>query len=359
MEREIPVIIPAYEPDERMIFLIKDLRKQYKGSIVVVNDGSSNDYDHLYEEASGYGCDIMKHYCNLGKGRALKDAFNYCLNKFPDMIGCVTADSDGQHHPDDIFRCMDALRNNPDKLILGCRNFEGDNIPAKSRLGNKLTMKVCKLLCGLEISDTQTGLRGIPKSFMADMLGVQGERFEYETRMLIESKNRYPVYEMRIETIYDSKENHQTHFKPIRDSVRIYKIFGGVFLSFLFSSLSSSVIDVLLFYLFTKILKQSVVYYLLVATIFARILSASYNYAVNYKLVFQSNEKHTKSMSRYIMLAIVQMCCSGFFVMFGCRMFWALPEVTVKIVVDTILFFLSFMIQREVVFKRKSHYELH
>lgn len=354
MERGIPLIIPAYEPDEKMILLIKALRTQYKGSIIIVNDGSSSDYDDLYEEAFQYGCDIIKHYRNLGKGRALKDAFNYCLIKFPDMIGCVTADSDGQHHPDDIFRCMDSLRNNPDKLVLGCRNFEGDDIPIKSRFGNRITMKICKLFCGLEISDTQTGLRGIPKPFMAEILGVQGERFEYETRMLVESRNRYPIYEVKIETIYDSKENHQTHFHPIKDSVRIYKIFGEIFLIFLFSSLSSSIIDVFLFYLFTKILKQSTVYYLPIATVYARIISALYNYVVNYKFVFQSDEKHTKSMSRYIVLAIIQMCCSALLVTFGCRIFWVLPEVIIKIVVDTILFFLSYLVQREIVFKKKN-----
>lgn len=354
MKREIPLIIPAYEPDERMILLLKTLRTQYKGIIVIVNDGSSKDYDYLYEEASRYGCDIIKHYKNWGKGRALKNAFNYCLNKFPNMIGCVTADSDGQHCPDDIFRCMDSLRNNPNKLVLGCRNFDEDNIPAKSRFGNKLTMKICKFLCGLEISDTQTGLRGIPKSFMADMLNIPGERFEYETRMLIESKNHYPIYEIEIETVYDSKENHQTHFKPIKDSIRIYKIFGGVLLKFLFSSLSSSVIDLLLFYLFIQILEGKVVYYLTIATICARVISASYNYTINYKLVFQSNERHTKSVNKYIILAIIQMCCSAFLVTFGCTILEMLPEVIVKIVVDIVLFFLSYMIQREHVFKQSK-----
>lgn len=354
MEKEIPLIIPAYEPDERMLSLIKDLRVQYKGSIIIVNDGSSSDYDYLYEKASNYGCDIIKHYINMGKGRALKDAFNYCLNKYPDMIGCVTADSDGQHRPYDIFQCMESLKSNPNSLILGCRSFDGDGIPAKSRFGNKLTKKVCMLLCGLEISDTQTGLRGIPKSFMTDMLNVQGERFEYETRMLIESKNHYPIHEVKIETVYDSKENHQTHFRPIRDSIEIYKIFGGVFLNFMISSLSSCMIDLLLFYLFTKMLKERFICYLTISTVLARIISASYNYVINYKLVFQSDERHSKSVSKYIMLAVGQMCCSAFLVTFGCGIFEILPEVIIKIAVDTMLFFISYTLQREVIFKHNN-----
>lgn len=90
------------------------------------------------------------------------------------------------------------------------------------------------------------------------------------------------------------------------------------------------------------------------ATVYARIISALYNYVVNYKFVFQSDEKHTKSMSRYIVLAIIQMCCSALLVTFGCRIFWVLPEVIIKIVVDTILFFLSYLVQREIVFKKKN-----
>ena len=350
----IPLIIPAYEPDERMVQLLKSLRDSFSGEIIIVNDGSGREYDHLYETAELYGCDVLRHYRNMGKGRALKDAFNYCLNKFPDMIGCVTADSDGQHKPKDIFRCMETLLSNPDKLILGCRNFDGEDIPAKSRFGNKLTMKVCKLLCGLEISDTQTGLRGIPREFMADMLNVQGERFEYETRMLLESKEHFPIQEIEIETVYDSKENHQTHFDPIKDSIRIYKIFGGAFVKFLFSSLSSSVIDLMLFYLFTKVLRMETVYYFSIATILARILSATYNYLMNYKVVFQSNENHSKSVSKYILLAFVQMCCSALFVNIGCRVFSTLSEVVVKVVIDMVLFFISYTIQREVIFHRKE-----
>ena len=126
-------------------------------------------------------------------------------------------------------------------------------IPFKSKYGNKITTFVVKLFCGMKISDTQTGLRAIPASFMSQILTTPGERFEYEMNMLIDSKYACPIIELPIQTIYESKDNHKTHFDPIRDSYRIYKIFGKMFLHYTISSLSSCVVDLLLFSMFFSI----------------------------------------------------------------------------------------------------------
>lgn len=180
---------------------------------------------------------------NLGKGRALKTAFNHCLlasggiSGGADSVcrgipGCVTADSDGQHTPADILACMRSLWDNPESLILGCRDFDGPAVPARSSFGNKCTRQVFRYLLGLSVSDTQTGLRAIPAFFMEKLLEVKGERFEYETNMLIEAKNlNIRILEVPVKTIY-IEENKTSHFNPIKDSLRIYLVFG----KFLFSS---------------------------------------------------------------------------------------------------------------------------
>lgn len=351
LEDKIALVIPAYEPDERLDNLLEQLRKDYTGPIVLVNDGSAKEYDGFYEAGEKQGCVLLKHYRNMGKGRALKTAFNYCLNTYPNLIGCVTADSDGQHKPEDIYRCMKALSEKPNALFLGCRNFDVEDVPFKSKFGNKLTHKVCKWLCGVDVSDTQTGLRGIPKELMAKLLNTPGERFEFETRMLLETRDYCDIEEIEIETVYDSKENHQTHFDPFKDSLRIYKIFGEVFIKFLFSSLSSSVIDLVLFVLLCPILKPlSAVYYVTAATVIARVISATYNYLINYKFVFTSKANHGHSASRYFLLALVQMLASALLVTVGVFLLPILPEGVIKVIVDTILFFISFRIQRALVF---------
>ena len=169
----IPVVIPAYEPDERMTNLLEDLQREGIFPIVIVNDGSSHDYDELFETAEKkFGAVVLRHSKNIGKGAALKTAFSYCLEKFSGIIGCVTADCDGQHSVRDIGMIRSELALLSGTLILGVRDFDSENdlIPAKSRFGNNLTKKVFKKLYKLYISDTQTGLRGIPSSFMKDLI---------------------------------------------------------------------------------------------------------------------------------------------------------------------------------------------
>lgn len=351
----IPVIIPAYEPDEKLLILLNHLKEAGIRNMIVVDDGSGSDYQTLFARAEATeGCTVLHHAVNLGKGRALKTAFNACLLRFPTQCGCVTADSDGQHTPQDILACMKKLWENPEALVLGCRNFDAADVPMRSSFGNKCTRKVFRYLVGLSVSDTQTGLRAIPASFMKSLMYVRGERFEYETNMLIETKNMsVPILEVPVETIY-LEENKTSHFNPIKDSVRIYMIFG----KFLFSSLSSSVLDLALFGLFCKALRAASgiwtgLPYIVGATILARIISAIYNFLLNYKVVFQSSANLAASAAKYFALAVCQMLCSAFLVneLFGLLGGY---EVAVKIPVDVLLFFLSFVIQREFVYRKKE-----
>lgn len=352
----IPVIIPAYEPDERMISLLHDIQKANIAPLIIVDDGSGEGYKELFDKAKHIiepmGGVILTHEVNKGKGRALKTAFSYVLENYKDAVGVVTADSDGQHTVECIEKVTKALTDRPEELILGVRDFDEEGIPWKSEFGNKLTMKVLQYVSGLKVTDTQTGLRGIPKSFLPDLLEVQGERFEYEMRMLLETVDRIPIHEVKIKTIYDSVENHQTHFNPIVDSIKIYKVLGHRFLMYIFASLSSSILDIGLFALFCFLLKgKGIGMYVAVATVLARVISATYNFAINYKKVFKSQSNVGKAALKYASLAVVQMAASALFVTLLVNAISICPEVVIKIVVDTALFFLSYFIQRKWVFK--------
>lgn len=353
---KISIVIPSYEPDDRLLDLCQRLKNaDISDNVIILDDGSGKDYEHYFTEVSEkFGFTILRHAINLGKGRALKDAFNYVISNIPNQLGVVTADSDGQHSPEDIKRVMTTLYNNPKNLILGSRDFNGDQVPVKSSLGNKITSKVCKLAWGVTISDTQTGLRGIPLDFMKELLEVPGERFEFETRMLLSSKGKWPILEIPIETIYDSKEDHSSHFDPVKDSFRIYKIFFESFVKFLVSSMSSCLIDLILFYLLsTYLLKDLGLLKVGLSTVIARIISATYNYTINYNIVFNSNESHVKAGFKYLCLALVQMLSSAGLLTLGVMIFSKSSEIFVKIIVDSLLFIISYYIQREVVYKKK------
>lgn len=352
----IPIIIPSYEPDELLLELCDRLTEAELTNVIVVDDGSGSEYQKIFQKVKDeYGFILLTHEENKGKGRALKTAFTFILENQKEAIGCVTADSDGQHSPQDIIKCMQALQENPNALILGCRDFSGEDVPAKSRFGNELTKKIFSYLCGIKVSDTQTGLRGIPTEFMKHLLTIKGERFEFETKMLIECLHRVEIVEIPIKTIYDSKEDHKTHFNPLLDSVRIYRIFAGMFFKYIFSSLSSCALDLILFTVFCGLLRERFAHsYILWSTVAARVISATYNCLVNYFVVFQSNRQNRSiqnSIVKYFGLAAVQMLASALFVtLISGLLTGAVSDTLVKAVVDVALFFVSYYIQRKFIF---------
>ncbi len=349
-KKQVGIIIPSLSPDERLITLVQELLDVGYKHILVVNDGSSEEYEHYFETVKNMGCEVLYHVVNQGKGRALKTAFHYILRQWEECIGVVTIDSDGQHAVKDIIRCSERLLEKPDTLVMGARNFKQDNVPFKSSFGNRLTSKVMQLLVGLKVSDTQTGLRGMSRDTMRRFLSVSGERFEYETNMLLCCKDAgISIEEVPIETIY-YEGNKSTHFRPLQDSLLVY----GMFLRFIVSSLSSAAIDLGLFAFCTFLLKDTLpLYYIALSTVIARVVSSLYNFFVNRQGVFKSEAGLGKTMVRYYSLAVVQMalsavCVSGIFGAFGGN------ETLIKIVVDTLLFVISFQIQREWVFKKKD-----
>lgn len=350
LNKKVPIIIPAYEPDEKMVALVENLKSAGFTEIVVVDDGSQGEgYQELFRKVQSMGCVVLHHAVNQGKGRALKTAFNYCLYFYPDAAGCVTIDSDGQHTVKDMTACMEKLMASPNSLVLGVRDFNQEGIPARSVFGNKTTSRVMKLLTGLSISDTQTGLRAIPASFMKELLFEKGERFEFETNMLLATKDSgREIVEVPIETIY-LEENKSSHFNPILDSIKIYTIF----LKFIITSLSSSVVDIILFTVFLSLLGDwsfGNVSNIMLATVMARILSAIYNFMINYKVVFKSRQNAGGAIFKYACLAVFIMIASGFLVE-KLYVLTMLPEVLIKIPVDVLLFLVSFWVQRDFVYK--------
>ena len=349
-----PIVIPAYEPDSRMLDLLQAMKEKNLGPVIIVDDGSGPAYAGLFAQAQDYvrelGGTILTHEVNRGKGRALKTAFAHILDAYPDAVGCVTADSDGQHTTECILSVRRALEDHPDNLVLGVRQFDGEGVPWRSRAGNKITEKVFSYVSGVHVTDTQTGLRGIPRAFMKELLDVQGERFEFEMQMLLESAGDYPVLEVPIQTIYDSKDNHQTHFNTFSDSVKIYRILAKKYLKYVFASVSSCVIDLALFAVFCFFLKGRLPAYITVSTVLARAISSVYNYVITYKVVFASKQKVAVSGMKFFILVLVQMGLSALLVTAGCALLPFAPEVAVKAVVDTVLFFISYKVQQKYIF---------
>lgn len=341
---DIYIIIPAYCPDFRLLNLLKELNDYI---VVVVNDGSGNDYKYVFQELCKIeNCIVLEHAVNLGKGRAIKTGLNYILNNYENVKGVVTADADGQHLSCDIIKVAETLGKTPDKLILGCRNFQ-KNIPLRSKFGNIITKGIFKLMVGIGVSDTQTGLRGIPGKFIPKCIKLAGERYEYEINMLVSAaKDEIGIIEVIINTVYIN-DNDSSHFNPIFDSFRIY----FVLFRFLISSVTTSGIDFFVFYFCTRINIE-----LAISTGIARIIAGNYNFFINKKYVFKKKTTFLIAFIKYWSLVFFLGTLSYVGITFfkNNNIFGVLLS---KVIVESLLFLFSFTVQRDFVFNNKKDME--
>jgi glycosyltransferase involved in cell wall biosynthesis len=220
--RSIVLLIPSYQPTDILPGLLEELRRVTAAPIVVVDDGSGAGYAGIFDRVRQMpDVTVLANAVNLGKGAALKHGMNHILVHHPDCIGVVTADADGQHAVADITHVTEALQADSDKVVFGVRAFDTE-VPLRSRFGNTMSRHIYRFLIGIDLSDTQTGLRAIPRRLMELCLSIRANRYEFETEQLVVIKaHRMSVREIPIRTIY-IESNRDSHFRPLRDSARIY-----------------------------------------------------------------------------------------------------------------------------------------
>ncbi len=224
--KDLAVVIPAYQPTQVLLALVKELRSGLPDhEIIVVNDGSAPQLMDLFNELSALETHVLHHSINQGKGQALKTAFQYYLKlSAGEGLGVVTADADGQHAVEDIITLLHALTDTPEQLHLGIRNFSGQKIPWRSKMGNRLTGLLFRQICEIELYDTQTGLRGIPNKLIHSVIKSKSKGYELELEMLLSAaKQQIQINQIPIKTIYENN-NASSHFNPLLDSIKIYRV---------------------------------------------------------------------------------------------------------------------------------------
>lgn len=353
-KNNVSIIIPSLNPDEKLMNVVKGLEAVGFDDIIIVDDGSSPEFKSNFPACAEHSsCTVLVHDVNKGKGAALKTAFKYFLTNRTDCNGVVTVDSDDQHRAADVLACAQAMCTSSPKVVLGARDFSLPEVPKKSRIGNKITSSVFKLFCGMKISDTQTGLRAIPAIFLESFINTDGDRYEYETNMLLRIKELHiPFTEVKIATVYID-ENQSSHFRVVRDSARIY----ALILKFMLSSSISAIIDNLIFFVAIFLLEPKMGNSSVIASyIISRGISSSINFSINKKSVFKSKENTGKAILKYYILVAIILGISSLTVyLIKSTISDSAPIMTtlIKIAVDTVLFMLSFRIQRKWVFGSK------
>jgi len=341
------IIIPALNPDQRLLDLAQKLHGICDSAIIVVDDGSSSNIEchSLFEKLeSDFSCDVVHHAVNMGKGAALKTGIRYAIQKYPESLGVVTADADGQHLPRDIARIAGSLSDHPNSLILGVRDFSLANVPFKSRWGNRITSIAFYLNSHIYCKDTQTGLRGISMQLAQFCLSIPGDHFEYEMNVLTAvAKKRIPLVMLAISTVY-LENNISSHFHPVRDSIRIY--FNII--KFGISSLIGAATDVTIFTLLTYSIFDRTSAGIFASTIIARCIAGLVNFTINKKWSFACRGNSFKQAVKYFILFISLILLSWSFV----TMLSYLPInlTLLKMLTDSGLFLFSYYIQKKYIF---------
>jgi glycosyltransferase involved in cell wall biosynthesis len=300
LEDKIAIIIPAFKPQESILFLISSLLTKGNFTIIVVDDGSGKEFEPIFNSIPE-NIYIIKHAVNLGKGAALKSAFNYVLLHFPDLKGVVTADADGQHLTEDIIQVGKKLFESEKSLVIGVRVFtvfpcnKKRKIPLRSKFGNIITKQIFRFCVGKSLSDTQSGLRGLNTNFLPSLMRINSNRYEFELEMLIKARDcGYDYKEVPIETVY-LDNNESSHFNPLLDSLKIYFVLFRYITTSLLSALIDNIIFAVTFYFSNSLISSM---------IFARIISGLFQFSANKSVVFKSGANIYKEAIKYILVLI-------------------------------------------------------
>ena len=346
------ILIPAYQPDDKLTAFARELKDAGLEALIVDDGSDPAKCGAHFAACEELGYTVVHHEQNRGKGAALRTGLAAIAERFPDTRWVITADSDGQHTLESLKKVADACRENPEALVIGGRFRDKGSIPFRSRLGNSFTRGIFKLATGLSIHDTQTGLRGIPAYSIPDMLGLKGDRYEYEMNMLLALKGwGMPFVEVPIETIYIDN-NAGSHFHPVRDSLRVL---SQIF-KFISASLISFLVDYLLYALFLYALcpliwgKSLPSLAVPVSYFAARVLSGVVNYILNSRFVFKSAGVRQAVGYAILWLIILGLGMLGSYLI---RDLLRWPGIVCKLCVDLPLFLLSYFVQRELIFKKK------
>ena len=359
MKSRYIALIPAYEPGEKLISLVHDLRDR-GFEAVVVDDGSGMDYRDIFEKVS-HDAVVLTHPENRGKGAALRNGLSYILNYMAydevartpsgvrELSGrdavIVTVDADGQHLPDDVLRVARIAGSRRDALVLGSRALDED-VPARSRFGNTVTRHVYSAVTGVRVHDTQTGLRAFSRDLIPALLEIEGDRYEYEINMLLTlAAEGYTIIEERIETVYEDN-NSGSHFRTVRDSLRVYR----EILKFSASSLASFAIDYCMYAVLLAITGTlGMTHSLVISNIGARLVSGTANYTMNRKLVFKSRTGFAKSAAQYVALAALILAGNTMVLSMLAGTF-GMNSMIAKLITEMIFFVISWTVQKYVIF---------
>lgn len=214
----ICVVIPTYNNSKTINEVIDNCLK-WATSIIVVNDGSTDDTDKLLSRYVANEVSIVSYMPNRGKGHALKSGFAFA--KAQGFNYAITIDADGQHFASDIPAFVETILANPEALVIGSRNIAAKNMPAGNTFANKFSNFWFRIQTLQSLPDTQSGYRLYPLHKMGNLWWMTS-RYEAELEMLVFAAwHGIKLVPIPINVYYPPANERVSHFRPKIDFLRI------------------------------------------------------------------------------------------------------------------------------------------
>ena len=212
---DVAALIPAYQAEATIADVVAGTRTQI-ARVLVVDDGSA---DATAVRAAAAGAQVVSHGVNRGKGAALLTGLEALAAA--GVARVLTLDADGQHLPTEIPALLEASDAAPAAIVVGVRRKEGQPIAAINQLGNWVADSLLELIAGRALPDTQSGFRVYPVSTTLG-LGVVGERYDFETEVLLRAARRgVDIVGVPVAVYYPPIDERISHFRPWEDTLRI------------------------------------------------------------------------------------------------------------------------------------------
>ena len=357
MESNAVIVIPALNPPTSFPSYIEALKEEGFSRIVVVNDGSRTDKLPVFYKVKRAGAIVIDHAQNMGQGAAMRTGFRYYMEHFQGQSdGVITLNADRQLPASDAAKIASSLHNEQAMgsfaLVVGTRNLLGKNVTDYDYNMGGVMKLLYHMLMGVRLNDPLSGVFGIPDLRVPHCLEVGGDGYAYVTSMTMSFEK---IGFLQVPVSYANYEDDAAPaFRKIADTIWILFTIFKKFIFYSVTSLGASILDVILFGIFTSVTFRGNPMAIIYSTICARVISASVNYLLTKHFVFHfksdSAQETTRSAGAFFLLSAMQCICSAL-VVSTMKLLLGGNAVGIKVLVDTTLFFVSYKIQHKYIFK--------
>ena len=185
--------------------------------VLIVDDGST---DRGLERITDLQCRLHCLPHNQGKGAAILTGARLAAQWGYDTI--VTVDADGQLDPDDAARLVEvASTQDRPAVVLGSREMTCETAPRASVFGRAFSNFWVRLECGLDLPDTQCGLRLYPVDLLLH-IPIRTRRYDFEVEVLVRAAwAGVPILSAPVPVYYPGKGKRVSHFHKLKDNLRL------------------------------------------------------------------------------------------------------------------------------------------